>query len=129
MCIWVPYSVVFLRRRLILRGRLLLASGRAVRTSCRLYQTCLLVCMSHSLYVVHVLFLLVGNMFLPRLLGDIYAAGFHLAPLPALYLRAEHLIGLVPAMPGCYSMAGIIWMLQAIRPISTTAGAQSWTWL
>ena len=62
----------------------------------------------------HVLFLLVGNLFLPGLLGDTYATGFHLAPLPALYLRAEHLIGLVPAMPGCYSMAGVARMLQAI---------------
>ena len=77
----------------------------------------------------HFLFLLVGDMFLPRLLGDTYAAGFHLAPLPALYLRAEHLIGLVPAMPGCYAMADVARILQAIRPISTMAGVQSWTWL
>ena len=114
---------------MILLGRLLLARGRTVRTSCRLCQTCLLVCVSHSLCVEHVLFLLVGDMFLPGLLGDTYAAGFHLAPLPVLYLRAEHLIGLVPTMPGCYSMAGVVWMLQAIRPISTMAGVQSWTWL
>ena len=114
---------------MILLGRLLLASGRTVRTSCRLCQTCLLVCVSHSLCVEHVLFLLVGDMFLPRRLGDTYTASFHLALLPVLYLMAEHLIGLVPAMPGCYSLASVIRMLQAIQPISTMAGVQPWTWL
>ena len=114
---------------MILLGRLLLARGWTVRTSCRLCQTCLLVCVSHSLCVEHVLFLLVGDILLPGPLGETYAAGSHLAPLPALYLRAEHLIGLVPAMPGCYSMAGVGRMLQAIQPISTKVGVQSWTWL
>ena len=99
--------------------------------SCRLDQLTMLVFMFRGLYVVYVLLLLVGILFLVghSARGGICTSISHLAWMKGPCRKVPHLIKLVLYMTGYFSTAGDILMHRVVQLTSTLGATLCWIWL